>query len=181
MQTLKGYVNKIRNERRLSSEVPEFDPKNGNENARFLFVLEAPGAKAVKTGYISFDNPDPTAKNFKNQLHEAGIDRSEIAIWNVVPWYLGNKNKTKISRARTRDIDSCLSYLDKLVSKLKKLECIVLVGDAARKAHVHLSHKTKVRILSCHHPSQRRMNTSPDRAAENVAVFRAMKRYSEAQ
>jgi len=33
---------------RLSDEVPNFDPQNGNESARILFVLEAPGAKAVR-------------------------------------------------------------------------------------------------------------------------------------
>lgn len=180
MQALKKYVNKIRKEQRLSSEVPEFDPKNGNENARFLFVLEAPGAKAIKkTGFVSFDNPDQTAKNFKNQLRKARIDRTEIAIWNIVPWYLGNTDKSKIRPAKAQDIEKCLGYLDILVAQLKKLECIMLVGGAARQAHVHLSHKTNARILSCHHPSPRVMNNSPAKAKENVAVFKAMKRYSE--
>jgi uracil-DNA glycosylase family 4 len=170
---LRAFVEKIRSEQGLSDEVPNFDPLNGNENAKFLFVLEAPGAKAVKSGFISFDNPDQTAKNFREQLEEAGIKRSEIILWNVVPWYLGNSGKTKIRAAQSRDISKCLDYLGELVSLLKKLECIVLVGSAARKAHVYLSHETKLRILSCHHPSPKVKNFSPATAKENVAVFRA--------
>lgn len=179
MSPLERFVQKIRSEQGLSTEVPGFDPLNGNENARFLFVLEAPGPKAVKkTGVISFDNPDQTASNFREQLESAKIERSEIAVWNIVPWYLGNVDKTKIRRAKTSDIEKGLAYLDHLVKLLKKLECIVLVGGAARKAHIHLSHTTGVRILSCHHTSPRVRNYKPETADENVAVFKAMKRYS---
>lgn len=60
--------------------MPTFDPKNGNENARFLFVIEAPGAKAVESGHLSFENNDLTAKNFRNQLAAAVIERKDIAI-----------------------------------------------------------------------------------------------------
>lgn len=172
---LNRFVDRLRNEQGLSDEIPYFDPNNGNENAKFLFVLEAPGSKAVKTGFISFDNPDQTARNFKEQLDKAGIKRSEIAIWNVVPWYLGNSKKTKIRAAQSRDITKCLGYLGDLVTMLQNLECIILVGGAARKAHVYLSHKTIVRILSCHHPSPRVKNSSPATVEENVAVFKAMK------
>jgi len=179
MNNLKNFVGKIRSEQGLSDEVPNFDPANGNENAKYLFILEAPGAKAIKTGMISFDNPDQTAANFREQLRQAGIDRSEIAIWNVVPWYLGNSGKTKIRPAQSRDIGKCLEYLASLVAILKNLECIVLVGSAARKAHVYLSHETAVRILSCHHPSPRVINNSPAAEKENVAVLKAMKRFSK--
>lgn len=61
-------VNQIREEKGLSCEVPSFDPENGNEQARYLFLLEAPGPKAVQTGYVSVKNPDPTARNFQRQL-----------------------------------------------------------------------------------------------------------------
>jgi uracil-DNA glycosylase len=175
--SLTQFVAAIRTAEGLSIEVPDFDPRNGNENARFLFLLEAPGPMAVgRTGYVSFDNPDQTARNFKEQLQVAGIDRSEIAIWNIVPWYLGNASKSQIRAAKTRDVAQCLKYLDLLLMHLRKLECIVLVGSAARKAHVHLSSTTDVRILSCHHPSPRVKNFAPSTVEENIAVFRAMKR-----
>jgi uracil-DNA glycosylase len=156
MTKLDNFVAKIRQEMNLSDEVPGFDPQNGNERARILFILEAPGAKAVKTGYISFDNPDPTANNFRDQLAKAGIDRSEIAIWNIVPWYIGSSNK--IRPALMSDINKAKEYLGELIDLLDNLEYVVLMGDKARKAHVYLSHRTKVRILGCHHTSQRVVN-----------------------
>jgi siroheme synthase (precorrin-2 oxidase/ferrochelatase) len=61
---------------------------------------------------------------------------------------------------------------------LEKLEAIVLVGTAARKAHVFLSAKTDVRILSCHHPSPKVKNFSPETTHENVEVMKAMLSYS---
>lgn len=176
MSSLTKFVDRIRSEQNLISEVPGFDPNNGNEKARFLLVLEAPGRKAVESGFVSLSNKDQTAANLKEQLLEAGVKQSEIALWNVVPWYLGNSDKTKIRPARSRDISQCLDYLTDLVRLLERLEAIVLVGAAARKAHIRLSHATNVRILSCHHPSPRVKNYTPASAAENIAVFKAMKR-----
>ena len=171
---LKEILARIRAEQQLDKEIPHFDPQNGNENARFLFVMEAPGAKAVKSGYISFENNDLTAKNFRNQLAAAGVDRKDIAIWNAVPWYIGNVEQTRIRAANGADVKQGLAYLVEIVSSIKNLQCIVLMGDAARKAHIYLSQHTKARILSCHHPSPRVMNLSPELADENIAVFSYM-------
>ena len=174
MDNLRKFVNKIRKENGLTKEVPDFDPLNGNANARILFVLEAPGAKAVKTGYISFDNPDQSARNFRDQLHKAEIDRGEIAIWNIVPWYLGDGNRIKA--ACVSDVLKGLNYLYELIKILKKLEYIVLVGGAARRAHTFLSHKVNIRILGCHHPSPKVVNNNPSMAEENILVFKMMKK-----
>lgn len=171
---LNALIARIRSETGLGDEVPGLDPLNGNEHARYLFVLEAPGPKAVASGVISIDNPDQTARNFRNQLEAAGITRTEIALWNVVPWYLGNAGRTKIRGAKASDVKQGLAYLSAAVACIRGLECIVLVGSAARQAHVHLSHETRVRILSCHHPSPRVLNSFPAVAAENIAIFRFM-------
>jgi uracil-DNA glycosylase len=159
--------------------VPGFDPLNGNEKARFLFVLEAPGPKAVATNVISFDNPDPTAENFRAQLKDAGVARNELALWNVVPWYLGNKEGKKIRGAKASDVKLGLNYLLEVIAAMTKLQCVVLVGGAARRAHIHLSHQTTARILSCHHPSPKVQNTVYGAAAENTSVFRFMLETSE--
>ena len=172
-------VERIRPEQGLGREVPGFDPQNGNEKARFLFVLEAPGPRAVETGVISFDNPDQTARNFRTQLQHAGVARNELALWNVVPWYLGNKERTKIRGAKTSDIKLGLNYLATVVASMARLQCVVLVGGAARQAHIHLSHRTTARILSCHHPSPKVQNTVHGAAEENVSVFRFMLASSE--
>lgn len=171
-------VNRIKVERNLTREVPSFDPKNGNERATFLFLFEAPGAKAVETGLISFDNPDPTARNFLSQLESAGITRGEIALWNTVPWYIGNENGTAIRAAKGSDIQAGIEYLEPLVSAMPNLRCIVLVGAAARRAHVFLSQITSARIVSCHHTSAKVQNTNPDSARENIRVFRFIKQGS---
>ncbi|NTW88392.1 MAG: uracil-DNA glycosylase [Desulfobulbaceae bacterium] len=162
----------IRNDLGLNSEVPEFDPENGNEDAKFLFLLEAPGPKAIKTGLISFNNPDPSAKNFKKQVSTAGIDKRDIALWNVVPWYIGNENQTLIRSAKTSDIEVALKYLKLVIAAMKSIKCIILVGGAARKTHVALSSITTVRIFSCHHPSAKVLNSYPKVEEENLKVFR---------
>jgi uracil-DNA glycosylase len=174
---LSEIVERIRSER-PTSQVPGFDPKNGNEQASFLFLLEAPGPKAVKTGLISYDNPDLTASNFRNQLQAAGIGPEKIALWNIVPWYLGNSDKSRIRGAAWSDISGCLSYLPHVISCMPNLRCIVLVGAAARRAHVYLSGITTARILSCHHPSPKVMNNNPKAAEENIAVFRFMQQFA---
>jgi len=171
----KGLVKQIRIERKLDREVPGFDPANGNEAARYLFLLEAPGPKALRTGFISLDNPDPTARTFRAQLNLAGIEATEIALWNVVPWYLGDDEGKRIRGASSADIRAGLDYLVPLIEAMPKLQCVVLVGGAARKAHVFLSRVTTARILSCHHPSAQAMNANPAAAEENVKVLQFMK------
>ena len=167
-------VERIRSEQQLSREIPGFDPQNGNEKARFLFVLEAPGPKAVASGFVSLDNADQTARNFRAQFALAGVRSADIALWNVVPWYLGNAELSRIRGARSTDVKQGLEYLTAVASAIKGLQFIVLVGAAARQAHIHLSHNTRSRILSCHHPSPKVQNTVVGAAAENVAIFRHM-------
>ena len=170
-----NLVNRIRAERSLTSEVPGFDKKNGNERAKYLFLLEAPGPKAVKTGEISFDNPDPTAKNFREQLAAAGITREEIAIWNVVPWFICNEAGTSIRAASGSDVRDGIKYLTQLVSAMPNLRCIFLVGGAARKSHMFLSRVTTARIVTCHHPSAMVLIFTPEAAKENIEIFRFIK------
>lgn len=173
--SLSNLVHQIRTERNLKQEVPDFDPQNGNELAKYLFLLEAPGPKAVQTGYISFENPDPTARNLRDQLTAAGIIRAEIALWNIVPWYIGKADVTSIRAATSADISDGIMYLKPLISLMPALKCVVLVGAAARQAHMHLSSVTTARIVCCHHPSARVVNVNINAARENVEIFRFIK------
>lgn len=168
-------VTEIRKSLGLSSEVPGFDPKNGNEQAKFLFLMEAPGPKAIESGIISFENPDPTARNFQKQLATAGITREEIAVWNIVPWYVGNIAGTAIRAATSQDIRAGIEFLSPIILAMPNLCCVVLVGGAARQAHLFLSRTTKARIVSCHHPSARVLNLNPAAANENIEIFRFIK------
>jgi uracil-DNA glycosylase len=165
-------VEKIRKDIGVPEAVPAFDPENGNEAARFLFLLEAPGPKAIATTIISMNNPDPTARNFKAQIAAARISKNEIAIWNVVPWYIGTKKSyEKIRSANSTDLERGIAYLPSVLDRMKNLECVVLVGSKARMAHIALSRMTNARILSCHHPSGQSMNGKPGRYKENIDVF----------
>lgn len=168
-------VEQIRTDTGLSTEVPAFDPENGNEKAKYLLLLEAPGPKAVKTGYISFDNPDPSARNLREQLTASGFVRDEIAIWNVVPWYLGNNDATSIRPAMAADVRAGFQYLGLVVAAMPNLRCIVLVGHAARQAHMFLSKTTTARVVCCHHTSARVMNVNPEAAKGNKEIFRFVK------
>jgi len=174
LSPLGRIVEGIRSEKQLSREVPTFDPKNGNEKARFLFVLEAPGTMAVESGFVSLENDDQTANNLRKQLADAGVASSDIALWNIVPWYIGKEDFSRIRGAKSSDVKQGLQYLTAVAGAIKNLQCIVLVGGAARKAHIHLSHNTTARILSCHHPSPRVQNTVEGAGKENVDVFRFM-------
>lgn len=172
-------VDEIKRDRKLDKEVPGFDEKNGNENAKFLFLMEAPGPKAVLSKSISLENNDPTAKNMCKQITEAGIERSEIALWNIVPWYVGKINesdgKTVIRPVTESDIKDSLNYLKRIIDAMPNLKCIILVGGAARKAHIFLSGVTTARIVSCHHTSIKVKNMNKDAFEENMKVLRFIK------
>jgi len=173
--SLSDIVNRIRADFGSAKDVPGFDPQNGNESAKYLLLLEAPGPQAVQSGMISQNNPDPSARALKQQLAEAQITPNEIAIWNVVPWYIGNENRSRIRSARSSDIQQGIAYLREIVSAMPNLKAIVLVGTAARKSHVSLSQFSTARIVACHHTSQQAMNGNPEAEAENIKVFRFLK------
>ena len=59
MAALTSYVEQIRTAHRLTREIPDFYPGDGGTEAQALFLLEAPGPKAVETGFISRGQPGP--------------------------------------------------------------------------------------------------------------------------
>jgi hypothetical protein len=61
---LTAFVDKLRVKMGSDYQIPYFDPWDGGTAAEVLFLLEAPGAKAVLSGFVSRNNPDETAKNF---------------------------------------------------------------------------------------------------------------------
>lgn len=109
---LTDFVDDLRDKMGPEAAIPYFDPWDGGVGARALFLLEAPGPKARNSGFVSMNNPDETAKNFFELIHDAGIDRRSIAIWNTVPWYIGSG--TKIRPASSADIASGVESLANL-------------------------------------------------------------------
>src|SRR5258707_58093 len=88
MGALTAFVESVRAEAGEAG-VPHFDPLDGGVGAECLFLLEAPGPQAVLSGFVSRNNPDPTAKNWFELNVAVGIDRRRTMTWNIVPWYIG--------------------------------------------------------------------------------------------
>ncbi|MDP1536959.1 MAG: uracil-DNA glycosylase [Burkholderiales bacterium] len=129
---LTAYVAALRSEVGSDAAIPDFDPWDGGATAELLYVLEAPGAKAVLSGFVSRNNPDETAKNFFELNRAAGIPRERTVSWNIVPWYIGTG--ARIRAAGRSDIEAGLPALTRLLALLPKLKVVVLIGRKAERA-----------------------------------------------
>lgn len=166
---LTNFVADLRREAGSGFYIPDFDPWDGGVDAELLFLLEAPGAKARDSGFVSRNNPDETAKNIFVISTEAGIDRAKTALWNTVPWYIGTE--TNIRPAKLIDIEAGLSPLPRLLALLPRLKAVVLLGKPAERAAVHFA--DPVRVFKSPHPSPMFINRNKikNRAAI-LSVFR---------
>jgi uracil-DNA glycosylase len=159
-----AFVDRIRSVRALGDKIPYFDPCDGGVHADVLFLLEAPGARAVSSGFISRDNPDPSARNFRKLLAEAAIPRERSILWNIVPWYIGTD--TRIRPATRLDIQAGAAYLPTLLGLLPELRAVVLVGRKAQRARGLVARLTKARIFELLHPSNQVVTCWPERRKE---------------
>lgn len=74
MRPLTKYVKHLKktiNRKRI----PYFDPWDGGVNAPCLFLFETPGPKAIRTRFVSRNNPDDSAKNFFVLCNKVKINR----------------------------------------------------------------------------------------------------------
>jgi uracil-DNA glycosylase family 4 len=169
MKPLADYVAALRANLGEQYHIPNFDPCDGGIQARALFLLEAPGPKAIKSGFVSSNNPDPTAKNLWNLIRNAGIARTDTLIWNIVPWYVGENGHIK--PAPREDIKQALPYLKDMLLMLPKLELIVLVGRKAQSAKPHIQRLTVLPIRHTYHMSALAFNTSLERKKQTEEAF----------
>ncbi len=159
MRELAEFVESVRRETG-EVRVPHFDPLDGGIEAECLFLLEAPGPKAVDSGFVSRNNPDETANNWFDLNVDARIDRRRTIIWNIVPWYLGENGR--IRPATITDIQCGLPYLRRLLTMLKSLRVVVLVGKKAGKArHSIQAWANNIEICDLKHPSPMFVNRRP--------------------
>jgi len=155
--------------------IPYFDPCDGGVNARVLFLLEAPGAKAVASGFISRNNPDPSARMMCTSLTEAGLLRTDTILWNDVPWYVGGDSR--IRAVIDSDLKSALPYFAELVGLLPRLKAVVLVGQKAQKIKTEIARLSNATVFASPHPSQRVMNRWPHCRVEMLNTFRSVKEF----
>ena len=171
IKPLSDFVARLRQEAGEGASIPDFDPWDAGVNAEVLFLLEAPGAKAVLSGFISRNNPDETAKNFFELTAEAGIPRSRSVVWNIVPWYIGTGSK--IRPASAVDITSGSSSLARLLDLLPLLRVIVLLGRKAEYAEkLILPLRPQIRVVKSPHPSPLFVNNAPGNRHRVLTVFR---------
>jgi len=159
MRELTAFVQAIRSEV-PEGDVPDFDPLDGGVDAECLFLLEAPGPRAVKSGFVSRNNPDETAKNWHVLNGEVGINRRRTITWNIVPWYIGKDSR--IRPAKAADIKLGLPYLQQLILLLPKLRLVVLVGRKAGHAEASVRQWAPgLDIMEIPHPSPSFVNRAP--------------------
>lgn len=151
-------------------EVPLFDPLDGGVNARVVFLLEKPGPKTSSfdkkgSGFISRDNDDPSAAHSFKFHQDSGLDRRETLLWNIIPWWDGEIRFTAFHRRLG------VERVMELLSYLKRVDTIVLVGGTAHKAEKALGARG-FRILKSWHPSMRVKNSYPEKFKSIGEVWR---------
>lgn len=170
MKPLSDFVNEMRSECSFR-KIPDFDPWDGGINAECLFLLEAPGRNALK--FVSRNNNDQTAENFFELNRMVGLPRERTISWNIVPWYIGKKNKSKIRAAKKQDIDEGIPYLRRLLEHLPKLRAVVFVGKNAQQADVVVREfRPKIEIFFSPHPSPLFVNHHPDNGNKILKVLK---------
>lgn len=175
VEPLATYRREVQNLVGSERSLPDFDPCDGGVNARLLFLLEAPGRRAVSSSFVSRNNPDQTAKNLLQLLQEAGLPRSETVLWNIVPWYVGDGQR--IRAVEGADLDEALPHLETLIDLLPNLEAVVLVGKKAAMARAAIARVTSAAIYVCAHPSPKVFNIFPHKRAETLAVLSGLKQH----
>jgi len=155
-----------------SYQIPYFDPCDGGTHAKVLFLLEAPGRKAVGSSFISRNNPDPSARNMCTLLNTAELPRTATLLWNIVPWYVGSESR--IRAVKKSDVVTAIPFLKELIDLLPNLKAIVLVGRKAQSAKSQIIQLTSARFFESHHPSQQVMNRWPERRNEMLVTFKSL-------
>jgi len=157
---LTEFVDALRAEMGSDYKIPYFDPWDGGIAAEVLFLLEAPGPKAVESGFISRNNPDESAKNFFELNQQAGILRKRTISWNIVPWFICSGSR--IRAANSVDIHDGIRSLKLVLDLLPNLRVIILLGKKAQHGKSQIEKLcSNVKFFNSPHPSPQFVNRSP--------------------
>ena len=169
---LTRFVRNLRRRTRLGPDIPYFDPLDGGVGASCLFLFEAPGPKAVETGFVSRNNHDESARNFFELSHRAGLPRQRTVLWNIVPWYVGGGGR--IRAASRADIAAGRTHLARLLPLLPQLRVVVLSGRKAQVVAPWLEATApRLRILTMPHTSPQFVNRAK---GNRQKLLRALRR-----
>ncbi len=148
-------------EKNPERKFPYVDPCDGGVEAKVLFLQHTPGRKAVGTGFVSRDNPDPTARNAGKALDYAGFERADYVRWNVVPYYISTRDKD--GKATTRQIHEAAPYTQAFIDKLRNLCVVVLCGRKAQEQVGDLKLRNGVEKLCTFHCGAQSFNNHAQR------------------
>ncbi len=175
MKPLTDYLFSVRAKCGQDHHIPDFDPCDGGIQARTLFLLEAPGPQADRSGFVSRNNPDPTAENLWHLMQDAGIPRQDTLIWNICPWYVGENGH--ILPVSAKDIQEAMPYLRELLNLLPHLQKIVLVGKRAQSAEPFIRSITSLPIMGTYHMSALVFNRWSDKKMKTQEDFAAIAQF----
>lgn len=167
VKDLNDLVHEIREERQRESTsfedecVPFFDPMDGGSEAECLFLFEAPGGKAVDSGFVSRDNNDQSADNFFRMNQEVSLDRKLTVSWNVVPWALRETGKNRTPKGKEID-EAARQYLHRVLNIVNP-RVVVLFGNSAHKAEEVINlWSGRVCLIKTNHPSPQNVTPRPE-------------------
>ena len=152
-------------------EVPNVDPNDGGVDARMLVLLEISGPRAVGTGFVSRDNPDPSARNIGRLLDGAGFARSEVLLWNVVPFCVSTVDRNR--NASRAQIVGAVPKTRAFIDRVRDLRVIVFAGRRAQMARPLLRVPEGVICIDTFHPGAMANNRAELRAHMHAAFARA--------
>lgn len=169
---LVGKIRKEELEKIKPEDVPYLDPLDGGTRSRCLFLLQDPGPKAVRSGFISRNNDDSTAETFFNLNKAATLPREVTVSWNIVPWRIGSVG--------AEDIEEGIPWFLRLLDLLKELEVIVLVGKKAQDAQVvnaigRRRAEKSLRLRSMPHPGPQNIRTRAESSKKILCVLKDVK------
>lgn len=167
---LTEFAQRVATERKV--DVPLFDPASGGVNSKVLLLLESPGPASAGSGLNSLDNDDPTAANVFAAMAEAGLSRQVCLSWNVVPWYLSNREPTPA------ELRAAVPYLVELLRMLTALKAVVVLGRPAGTGWTLSGRGHKLKVFNAPHPSPLSINR--DRAARWPQLVEAFRQAAKA-
>jgi len=115
--------------------VPPFiAPHYKPQEATLLALARDPGPMAGAargSGFLSYENDDPSAERMECFFREAGIDLARYFPWNAYPWYVHDKGGGDLTAAQ---LDRGLTPLMHVIDHLPRLHVIVGFGTSAGKS-----------------------------------------------